>query len=288
MPKLEDMFGASQPPSDPASAHNTAANQQPSLSPSRAADFMQCPQLYKFRSVDRLPEPANAATARGTLVHAVLEELFTCSAVDRTPQSAQALLVQLWPTLQESNDGIAALLARGDAQADAIAAAASQLLQGYFEVEDPTRVEPAHRELRVQAYLDSGLRLTGYVDRVDISPTGLVRVMDYKTGKAPAPQYQRKAMFQMLFYGLVWWRMHQVVPTRLELLYLGSRTRLSIDPSVADLMGTQRKVYAVWEAIDRAKTTGDWRAQPSKLCDWCYHKKICPAWVEEPAPAAVP
>ena len=31
------------------------------LSPSRAADFMQCPLLYRFRVIDRLPEPPNAA-----------------------------------------------------------------------------------------------------------------------------------------------------------------------------------------------------------------------------------
>ena len=43
------------------------------LSPSRASDFMQCPLLYRFRVIDRLPSPPSAAAARGTLVHAVLE-----------------------------------------------------------------------------------------------------------------------------------------------------------------------------------------------------------------------
>ncbi|MGH3396081.1 MAG: PD-(D/E)XK nuclease family protein, partial [Streptosporangiaceae bacterium] len=47
-----------------------------SRSPSRAADFMTCPLLYRFRVVDRLPEPPSPAAARGTLVHAVLERLF--------------------------------------------------------------------------------------------------------------------------------------------------------------------------------------------------------------------
>ncbi|HEX2823388.1 MAG TPA: PD-(D/E)XK nuclease family protein, partial [Streptosporangiaceae bacterium] len=37
------------------------------LSPSRAADFMTCPLLYRFRVIDRLPEPPTTATARGTL-----------------------------------------------------------------------------------------------------------------------------------------------------------------------------------------------------------------------------
>ena len=43
------------------------------LSPSRASDFMQCPLLYRFRVIDKLPQAPSAAAARGTLVHSVLE-----------------------------------------------------------------------------------------------------------------------------------------------------------------------------------------------------------------------
>ena len=59
----------------------------PALSPSRAADFMTCPLLYRFRVIDKLPEPPSEATARGTLVHAALERLFDLPAADRTPQA---------------------------------------------------------------------------------------------------------------------------------------------------------------------------------------------------------
>ena len=31
-------------------------------------------------------------------------------------------------------------------------------------------------------------------------------------------------------------------------------------------------------------TTGDWRPIPSKLCDWCDHRAICPAWGGTPPP----
>ena len=63
-----------------------------SLSPSRAGDFLQCPLLFRFRSIDRLPSAPTTATARGTLVHAVLERLFDLPAVERTPQQAVGLL----------------------------------------------------------------------------------------------------------------------------------------------------------------------------------------------------
>ncbi|MDQ1691837.1 MAG: putative RecB family exonuclease, partial [Pseudonocardiales bacterium] len=36
-----------------------------SLSPSRAADFKTCPLLYRFRSIDRLPEKPTRDATRG-------------------------------------------------------------------------------------------------------------------------------------------------------------------------------------------------------------------------------
>ena len=50
---------------------------RPALSPSRAADFKQCPLLYRLRAIDRLPEPPSAAQLRGSVVHAALEQLYT-------------------------------------------------------------------------------------------------------------------------------------------------------------------------------------------------------------------
>jgi ATP-dependent helicase/nuclease subunit B len=38
---------------------------KPALSPSRAADFKQCPLLYRFRAIDRLPEASTVAQLRG-------------------------------------------------------------------------------------------------------------------------------------------------------------------------------------------------------------------------------
>src|ERR1700761_1366737 len=66
----------------------TSPGRPPALSPSRASDFTTCPLLYRFRVIDRIPEPPTTATARGTLVHAVLERLFDRPAAERTPAAA--------------------------------------------------------------------------------------------------------------------------------------------------------------------------------------------------------
>src|SRR6476660_9800389 len=75
---------------------HTVAHMVPALSPSRASDFKQCPLLYRFRAVDKLPSPPSPAAARGTLVHAVLERLFDLPATERTPEAARSLLGPQW------------------------------------------------------------------------------------------------------------------------------------------------------------------------------------------------
>ena len=105
------------------------AVQTRALSPSRAADFMQCPMLYRFRVVDRLPEPPSAAAARGTLVHAVLERLFDLPPEERTPDAAAALVPGEWSRMLESEPELKEL-AQEETCSDA-----EVLLQKWFRLE---------------------------------------------------------------------------------------------------------------------------------------------------------
>ncbi|WTF68326.1 PD-(D/E)XK nuclease family protein [Streptomyces microflavus] len=249
-----------------------------SLSPSRASDFMQCPLLYRFRVIDKLPEKPSEAATRGTLVHAVLERLFDAPAADRTAPRARALIPGQWDRLLESKPELTELFA-GDTEGERLSrwlGEAERLVERWFSLEDPTRLEPAERELFVETELESGLRLRGVIDRIDVAPTGDVRIVDYKTGKAPRPEYAEGPLFQMKFYALVIWRLKGIVPRRLQLVYLGSGDVLTYDPVVADLERVERKLLALWEAIALATETGDWRPRPTKLCGWCDHQAVCP------------
>ncbi|MGH6692562.1 MAG: recombinase RecB, partial [Gammaproteobacteria bacterium] len=63
---------------------------------------------------------------------------------------------------------------------------------------------------------------------------------------------------------------------------------LRYEPDEADLLATERKVDALWRAIERAARTGDWRPSPSRLCDWCAHQALCPSWGGTPPPLPEP
>lgn len=260
-----------------------------SLSPSRAGDFMTCPLLFRFRTIDRLPQAPSPAATRGTVVHAVLERLFDLPAVQRTVAAAESLLRPEWDRLVEAEPGVAALF-DDDAALATWLDSARALLEAYFSLEDPRRLEPARREEHVQVVLPSGLRLRGIVDRVDVAPSGAVRVVDYKTGRSPREAFEGKALFQMKFYALVLWRTTGVVPTLLQLMYLGDREVLRYAPDEEDLLATQRKLLALWSAIERAVEARDFPPNPSKLCGWCDHQALCPSFggTVPPFPDVVP
>ncbi|MFB9321394.1 RecB family exonuclease [Cryptosporangium minutisporangium] len=254
-----------------------------SLSPSRASDFKTCPLLYRFRSIDRLPERPSIAATRGTLVHAVLERLFDLPAGQRSPAAAEALLEPEWSRLSADAPELTELFETPEALTDWLASARS-LLSAYFTLEDPNRLAPAERERLVEVVLDSGLRLRGFVDRIDVAPSGDIRVVDYKTGAAPRESFEGKAMFQLKFYALVIWRTRGVVPRLLRLLYLGDREVLDYAPDPDELLRFERTLQAIWAAIDRATAARDFRANPGPLCGWCDHQALCPAHGGTPPP----
>ena len=253
------------------------------LSPSRASDFMTCPLLYRFRVIDKLRSTPTPAMARGTLVHAVLERLFDLPTAERTLDAAVGLVPQEWERIAAEEPEMLELLAEHDGRTDEWFSGAGALLETWFGLEDPTRLEPADRELYVETEVD-GLVLRGYVDRLDVAPDGAMRVVDYKTGRSPSERFEGKALFQMKFYALVLWRLRGEIPRLLQLVYLGNGEIVRYVPDEQDLLGVERKVKALWRAIEQAAETGDWRPSPSRLCDWCDHKAICPAWGGTPPP----
>ena len=267
----------------PEPAAVTSELRRVALSPSRAKDFMQCPLLYRFRAVDRLPETPSPAAARGTLVHTVLERLYDLPAAEREAGAATALLAPAWEELRIERPEIEEMFT-GPGELATWLTSARELVERYFQVENPQRLEPAEREKLVEVELASGVLLRGFVDRLDVAPSGDVRVVDYKTGRSPRPQYASEAMFQMRFYGLMLWRLTGTAPRRLQLVYLGDGQVLTLDPTENELLATEEQLDQIWAAITRAASTGRFQPRTSKLCGWCSFQSLCPAFEGTPPP----
>jgi putative RecB family exonuclease len=266
-------------------APEPSAVRRPALSPSRAADFKQCPLLYRFRAIDRLPEPSSTAQVRGSVVHAALEQLYALPAAERGPDTAMSLVDPAWQRIVAARPELADDFEPG--LRAALLDEARALLSGYYRLEDPTRFDPQSCEERVEVELGDGTLLRGFVDRIDVAPTGELRVVDYKTGKAP-PEARAlaefKAMFQMKFYAVALLRSRGVLPARLRLLYLADGQVLDYSPDLDELLRFERTLMAIWRAIQSAGATGDFRPSPSRMCDWCAHHSRCPVFGGTPPP----
>ena len=275
---------AAECPADPA-----PAPRRPALSPSRAADFKLCPLLYRFRAIDRLPELPSPAQLRGTLVHAVLERLYALPAAQRLPAVARELVPVAWAQLCADDPRLPEVVLGDGDSPEAWLDGTGPLLDAYFALEDPRRLEPLARELLVEAELESGLLLRGYVDRIDAidsdtGPTGQIRVVDYKTGTAPRPVAEVRALFQMKFYAMVLLCLRGVVPTELRLIYITGPEELRYTPDEAELRRFARTLDAIWLAIRTAGATGDFRPNPGPVCAGCSYRALCPAWGGTPPP----
>ncbi len=243
------------------------------LSPSRINDFNNCPALYKYRAILALPEPPSIEAERGKFIHSILEDLYRLSRSERTLDRALSALAPTWKSMSEDRAELAALVTDLDEWFDR----AQSLLSVYFNLENPQNFDPTHLEFHVERDVRDGVYLHGYVDRLDIAPTGEVRIVDYKTGKSPRPGWEEKALFQLRVYALIYWKNTQVIPHQLKLIYLGNQQVLLSKPTETELLATERKIHAIADEILTSLETDFFPPKKSKLCDWCYFKAICPA-----------
>ena len=244
------------------------------LSPSRASDYKRCPLQYRFRAIDRLPEPSTEAQVKGTLVHAVLEEMFSWPREERTYPAAVKRLKPTWEQMR-IDDPTCAEPVEDDYQ---LLVDARTLLRGYFTMENPLGFDAHAQEMPVDFTLPNGVPVRGFIDRVDIAQTGEVPVVDYKTGKKPLPRYSQDAQFQMRFYALVYWRLFGVVPTQLKLMYLKVMDSMILTPSREELEYFERDLAELWWKIEADGKAGSFRPQQSKLCGWCAFQSLCPVF----------
>jgi putative RecB family exonuclease len=247
------------------------------LSPSRAGDFKTCPQLFKFRAIDRIPEPPSIYQARGTTAHLALQRLFDEEGPERTPERLYDLFREAWTEIRGDEEFEGLFEDLDDERQWGVESL--ELLANYFTIEDPTSFDPEDRELDMLEDLD-GMNIRGILDRIDRDEDGRLVIVDYKTGKAPPEQYALSSFFALKIYALLIRNRLGETPKEVRLLYLNGPTlyRLPIDDRQLDAMEGQLR--ALWAAIERAMASDNYPARPGRLCEWCSYQGICPAFVE--------
>ena len=246
------------------------------LSPSSASTFRQCPQRWKFRYVDKLPDPPGEAAVAGTFAHRVLEELLALDPDERTLDNAKSLAKQVWAETSSDQDFEAL-----DLDADGVHNfkwTAWRAIEGLWDLEDPKTVDIVATETEVSTEI-GGVPFVGFIDRVEAGPDGLV-VSDYKSGRAPGRRFSEARLEQVLLYAAALAEIHGTPPVRARLMYLGQRideATVTAD-SIAEVT---RRLVETWEELQERSATGDFPPQPGPLCGWCAFVRHCPEGLAE-------
>ncbi|HVM52554.1 MAG TPA: PD-(D/E)XK nuclease family protein [Acidimicrobiales bacterium] len=245
-----------------------------SLSPSKVVAFRDCALAFKYAVIDRLPEPPSSPAAKGTLVHRALELLYGREPAERTLDHALDDLARSWDDVMLGEEYAGLVL---DDEA-AFRASAEELVRRYFQLEDPTTIRPIGLELFLSTPLNDSVHLRGIIDRLELDEDGELVVTDYKTGKVPGERFEQGRLTGVHFYAYLCEKLFGRRPARIQLLYLGEPVAIIATPSEQSTRGLERKVGAIWSAIERACERDDFRPKPGTLCTWCAFRDHCPAF----------
>lgn len=289
------------------------------LSPSSIQTFRDCPQSFLFQYIYKIKQPTNTALATGTLCHTALEQIFALAPHDRTLENLQNLFRKGWSQKRLSDEyrhlfeGTTAAERNLEAEI-AWGKYSLSLLENYWQYEDPSQVErpnPMQREVWVRSQIpnatskessssSSSFMVRGIVDRFDMvrdeNKNIVLRLLDYKTGKAPQLKYspamnqkiQDEAFEQLKIYALLY---KGELPLRyLRLLFLTShdhRGAVAMDLDLGAtqeerdqvLRGVQQGLVQVWNDISELVALQD--PNVWKGCDrsFCYCHTCRPTFV---------
>ncbi len=246
-----------------------------SLSPSRLSDFQACPRRYQHASIDRIPQPATYATAKGRFVHYVFERLYQLPANERTISRARDFVANAVDEIL--TDDVRQEISLDDATMTRLHEETEAIIVRFFEMEDPQAVQHEGVELRIGVDV-KGAPMYGILDRLDRDEDGSLTIVDYKTGGLPNRNYDSQTFANAELYAALCEAHLGERPTKIRLMYVAHGQ--SIERPVTEVVTNARAQAAAgaWSRITRYYDEGDFPATPStNACRFCSFKDLCRA-----------
>lgn len=243
------------------------------LSHSSIQLYLDCPQKWKFKYVDKIPEKPRHFFSFGKSAHAALEYLYDVKTLP--PPTLEAVL-----KFYEDN-WISEGYESPEQEAD-YKRQGEQIIRDYYAKHIGSFKIPYFTEYGFAIDVD-GVKVRGFVDRIDKVGDSSIAIIDYKTGKSiPLSRVQRDSqltMYQMACEQLLGLKVESLI-----FYHLPSQTELKAAPHSQDMVKSLRG-----QIVEVAKQISDAIYTPKpeeRKCGWCDYKQFCPAWKHEYAAQA--
>lgn len=244
-----------------------------SLSPSRLNDFQSCPRKYQHASIERLPQPASYASAKGNFAHYIFEHLFKLPATDRTIEQARSFVSPAIDSVL--TDQVRVDIDLTDAKFDELLQETEEIIVKYFEMEDPRSVTHEGVELRMGVTID-GAPLFGILDRLDRDEDGNLIIVDYKTGGLPNRSFDSSTFANAELYAALCKEKLGELPVKMRLLYVAHGEAVERNVTEVNVRAREKAAATAWQKINTYYNDGEFPATPSKnSCRFCNFKDLC-------------
>ncbi len=233
------------------------------LSKSSVDTYSSCGLKFKLRYIDRqdgksaLEEKQSAIF--GSLIHSVLEEYFGSGKSENLLDLYKGFFIKSELTNQE------------------LFIAGEQLLKDYAKDSDNgNKILCVEKDFKF--YLDNGVPVKGFIDRIDEISPDEIEIIDYKTGYSPPlNQSQLEKDLQLSIYTLAvkqLYPQYKKVKASLHYLHYG---KVSCEISDENLSMIKDYLNVMYEKMSRSIESGS-NLEPriNSYCSFCDYKSLCP------------
>lgn len=228
--------------------------------------YIQCPQKFKFQEIDKIKVPKSKQIVFGTIIHSTLKFLHNNRTVIPSIEQVLEHYKNIWnkDVFSDPEEG-ELYFEQGQA-----------ILKNYYEANSAATSHIVDLETRFGVPFENHI-LTGIIDRIDKVGENQYEIIDYKTSKSLPSQEDVDKNLQLSLYRLGItnrWPNLKLGQVTLSLYFLKHGMKLSTSRTEDDLEATKAKISNVVSRIEAKQ----FEPIPSKLCDYCGYRNICPIW----------
>jgi DNA helicase-2/ATP-dependent DNA helicase PcrA len=142
------------------------------ISTSSTNNWNDCQNKFFYHNICKIPGLPSAPTSFGSLLHSVLQSICTSNCLNPTQAQISNFVDEIFVNYQNQFHALHRSIYKRYAKF---------VIQNYLEA-FPIVKRPLHIEKYLTCTLPSGVRLHGYIDRVDMNDNN-IHVIDYKSSK---------------------------------------------------------------------------------------------------------
>lgn len=253
------------------------AEQREPYSFSRVTTFEQCARRYRYRYRDGVQEGFDSVESfMGRQVHLALEWMYGERDRGHIPgvEESVAWYCRSWDTSISGGPRVVRIIKDGTSFEGYRRAGAEMLGRFYRSRFARDRSKTVGIEHHFLVPLGDTVEFQGYIDRLATDESGLLHVIDYKTGRKNGRGFAGREAEQLEAYAVAMFAESDVQEIELVLEYLRTGDRVRKRVARADAAATEGRLL---ERIAALEASTVFPPAPGILCRWCGYNDICEA-----------